>query len=64
MKDTRYQFSEELRIKARKIFEEEAGHSISMEQVDMSLDRLNQLGMLFVKNVEQGNTKIDAELQS
>lgn len=54
-----YQFSEELRIKAKKVFEEKAGYSLTMDQVDLWLDRLGQLGMLFVKNVEEGRIKID-----
>ena len=59
MEDTRYQFSEELRTKARKVFEEKAGYPLTMDQVDLWLDRLGQLGMLFVKNVKEGRTKID-----
>lgn len=54
-----YQFSEELRTKAKKVFEEKAGYSLTMDQVDLWLDRLGQLGMLFVKNVQEGRTRID-----
>ena len=54
-----YQFSEQLRIKAKKIFEEKAGYPLTMDQVDLWLDRLGQLGMLFVRNVQEGRTKID-----
>lgn len=63
MENTRYQFSETLRIKAKKVFEEKAGYSLTMDQVDLYLDRLGSLGLLFVKNVEQGRTKIDEELK-
>lgn len=59
MEDTQYQFSEELRIKAKKVLEEKSGHPFTMEQIDISLDRLSQLGMLFVKNVLENRTKID-----
>ena len=54
-----YQFSEKLRIKAKKVLEEKAGHSLSMDSVDLCLDRLSQLGILFAKNVQEGRTKID-----
>lgn len=53
MEDTQYQFSEELRIKAKKIFEEKAGRSLTMGEIDIYLDRLGSLGMLFVKNIDQ-----------
>lgn len=61
MKDTQYQFSEELKIKAKKVFEEKAGRSLTMGEIDLYLDRLGRLGMLFVKNVDEGRTKIDEE---
>ncbi len=58
MDDKQYQFSEKLRTKAKKVFEKKAGHEIAMGQIDICLDRLSQLGMLFVKNVEERRTKI------
>lgn len=52
MDDMPYQFSEELRTKAKKVFEEKAGRSPTMGEIDLYLDRLGSLGMLFVKNVK------------
>lgn len=53
MEETQYLFSKELRIKAKKIFEERSGKKLSMGEVDMSLERLSRLGLLFAKMVSR-----------
>lgn len=53
MEETQYLFSKELRIKAKRIFEERSGKKLSMGEVDMSLERLSRLGLLFAKMVSR-----------
>lgn len=63
MEDMQYQFSEALRIKAKKVLEEKCGRTLNDGEIEIMLGRLGQLGMLFVKNVEQGRIKIDEKLE-
>lgn len=49
MEDTRYQFSEELRIKAKKIFEKGAKRKLSMDEVDFNMDKICQVMLLYGK---------------
>lgn len=52
-------FSENLMRKAKTVFEEKYGHALSDDEIEIMLDRLSQLGMLFVKNVLEGRDKIN-----
>lgn len=51
-------FSENLIKKAKTVFEEKYGHALTDDEIEIMLDRLSQLGMLFVKNVLAGRDKI------
>lgn len=51
-------FSEQLIKKARPVLEEKCGRALSDDEIEIMLDRLSQLGMLFVKNVLDNRTKI------
>ena len=53
-----YQFSEKLRLKSKIVFEKKAKRELTMGEVDLWLDRLASLGLLFVKNVMEGRTVI------
>jgi len=44
--------------KAKTVFEEKYGRALSDDEIEIMLDRLSQLGMLFVKNVLEGRDKI------
>ena len=51
-------YSEQLMKKAKDVFERKAKRSLSDGEIELWLDRLSQLGMLFVKNVVEGRTDI------
>ena len=51
-------FSNNLMKKAKTVFEEKYGHALSDDEIEIMLDRLSQLGMLFVKNVLDNRIKI------
>jgi hypothetical protein len=51
-------FSRQLMQKAKTVLEEKSGRVLSDDEIEMALDRLSQLGMLFVKNVLDNRTKI------
>lgn len=51
-------FSQKLFEKAKTIFEKKSGRVLSDDEVEIMLDRLSQLGMLFVKNVLENRTNI------
>jgi len=44
-------FSENLIRKAKTVLEEKCGRALNDDEIEMMLDRLSQLGMLFVKNI-------------
>lgn len=51
-------FSEKLMKKAKPILEEKCGRILTDAEIEIMLDRLGRLGMLFVKNVLDNRTKI------
>jgi len=58
-------FSEKLMIKAKSILEKKCGRALTDDEIEIMLDRLGRLGMLFVKNVLDKRTKInDHEINS
>lgn len=52
------QFSENLMKKAKPVLEEKCGRALTDDEIEIMLDRLGRLGMLFVKNVLDKRTKI------
>jgi hypothetical protein len=55
MEDTRYQFSEELRMKAKKLFEKGAKRKLSMEEVDINMGKISQVMLLYGKVMSRKN---------
>ena len=51
-------FSQKLMQKAQVIFEKKCGRTLSEDEVEIMLDRLSELGILFAQNVLEGRTKI------
>ena len=51
-------FSENLMKKAKAVLEEKCGRVLTDDEIEIMLDRLGRLGMLFVKNVLNNRTKI------
>jgi len=51
-------FSENLMKKAKTVLEEKCGRVLTDDEIEIMLDRLGRLGMLFVKNVLEGRDKI------
>jgi len=51
-------FSQQLMQQAKVVLEEKSGRVLSDDEIEIMLDRLSQLGMLFVKNVLDNRTKI------
>jgi hypothetical protein len=52
------QFSEKLMCKAKTVLEEKCGRVLTDDEIEIMLDLLGRLGMLFVKNVLDNRTKI------
>ena len=50
-------FSEKLLKKAKPILEEKCGRVLTDDEIEIMLDRLGRLGMLFVKNVLDNRIK-------
>lgn len=48
-----------MRIKAKTVLEEKCRRVLTDDEIEIMLDRLGRLGMLFVKNVLEGRTKVD-----
>lgn len=51
-------FSKNLMKKAKTVLEEKCGRVLTDDEIEIMLDRLGRLGMLFVKNVLDNRTKI------
>jgi hypothetical protein len=51
------QFSKNLIQKAKIVLEKKSGRQLSDEEIEIILDRLSQLGMLFVKNILNNKNK-------
>lgn len=52
------QFSKKLMEKAKTVLEEKCGRALTDDEIEIMLDRLGRLGMLFVKNVLNNRIKI------
>ncbi len=52
------QFSEKLMKKAKIVLEEKCGRVLTDDEIEIMLDRLGRLGMLFVKSVLDNQIKI------
>jgi len=51
-------FSKQLIRKAKVVLEEKSGRILADDEIEIILERLSQLGMLFVKNATNNKTKI------
>jgi len=57
MKETQYMFSEKLMAKGKRILEERSGLKLSMDEVEIHLERLSRFGLLFAKVMIQNEKK-------
>lgn len=51
-------FSEQLMKKAKRIFEERSGLTLTDDEVEIHLERLSRLGLLFAKVMMQNDKKL------
>ena len=51
------QFSSQLMAKAKVVLEKRSGRVLSDDEIEIMLDRLSELGLLFVRNILEKNTK-------